>query len=49
MQKKVVSLTEGQVKYLKRQSEIYGISVSEVLRRILDQYVYAVPPSPSGD
>ncbi len=38
MKKSLISMTEGQVKQLKRKAKEVGISVSELIRRILDEY-----------
>jgi predicted DNA binding CopG/RHH family protein len=32
-----ISLTDQQVEYLKRKAEVFGISVSEYLRRVIDR------------
>jgi hypothetical protein len=38
MHKQMVSLTEPQVAFLKTEAKQLGISVSDLIRRILDQY-----------
>jgi predicted DNA-binding ribbon-helix-helix protein len=38
-----VSLTDQQVDYLKRKAEDLGITVSDLIRRIIDQYREAKP------
>jgi hypothetical protein len=37
--KKLITLTEKQIEYIKRLSEEKQISFSEMLRRILDRYM----------
>lgn len=38
MHKQMVSLTEPQVAFLKREAEKLGISMSDLIRRIVDSY-----------
>jgi hypothetical protein len=38
MHKQMISLTEPQVAFLKKEAERLGISVSDLIRRIVDQY-----------
>lgn len=38
MHKQMVSLTEPQITFLKAEAERLGISVSDLIRRIIDQY-----------
>jgi hypothetical protein len=38
MIKRMVSFTEPQLKFLKAESEKLGISIPELIRRIIDQY-----------
>lgn len=38
MQKRLISLTDPQTEFLKKESERLGISVSEVVRRVLDKH-----------
>jgi hypothetical protein len=38
MQKRMVSLTEPQVAFLKAEAARLGISVADLIRRIIDQY-----------
>ena len=38
MHKQMVSLTEPQIAFLKAEAAKFGISVSELIRRIVDKY-----------
>jgi len=38
MHKQMVSLTEPQIVFLKSEAERLGITVSDLIRRIVDQY-----------
>lgn len=38
MKKSLISMTERQVRQLKRKAREIGISVSELIRRIIDEY-----------
>ena len=38
MHKQMVSLSRPQIEYLKREAERLGISVSDLIRRIVDQH-----------
>jgi len=40
MVKKLISLTERECEYLDKLSSVFGISVSELVRRMIDDRIY---------